>query len=378
LRKRELLIPRFRLEVPLSSLRGLSRVLRSGYLTSGRVTREFEAQFADYVGTREAVAVSSGTAALHLALLAAGVQSGSEVILPSFTYHAAASAVVHCNARPVLVDVEPDTMCIDPEAVRNAITGKVRAIIVTHFAGHPCDMNHILEIARKRDLAVIEDAAHAAGAKYSGKAVGSIGRAGCFSLYPTKPLTSGEGGMITTNDDDLARKARLMRSLAVIRSDNTHYDVKSMGFSYRMSELSAALGLSQLKTLDATNSIVRKKAYLLKRKLSGINGLLLPYEAPHVTHIYNLFVVRILRSQFGLGRDEVSASLRRRHIETQLHYVPLHRLSFYCHLSRFKGAALKVSDSLWRTVLSLPLYPTISHAELQRVSDVMFRIAAGL
>ena len=369
------LIPRFRLEIPLSSLRGLSRVLRSGYLTNGQATREFEVEFASYVGTRNAVAVSSGTAALHLALLAAGVQSGSEVILPSFTYHAAASAVVHCNARPVLVDVEPDTMCIDPEAVRKATTRKTSAIIVTHFAGHSCDMNHILEITRKHDLAVIEDAAHACGAKYREKMVGSFGRAGCFSFYPTKPLTSGEGGMITTNDDDLAKRARLMRSLSVTRSDNIHYDVGSLGFTYRMSELSAALGLSQLKIVDTTNSIMRRKAYLLKRKLSGIDGLVLPYEAPYVTHVYNLFVVRIFRSQFGVGRDEVSAFLRRRGIETQLHYVPIHRLSYFNQLSRFKGGALKVSDSLWKTVLSLPLYPTITRAELRRVSDAVFRCA---
>lgn len=317
------------------------------------------------------MAVSSGTAALHLALLGIGVKGGSEVILPSFTYHAAAAAVVQCGARPVLVDVDAKTMCIDPEEISDAVTDKTRAIIVTHFAGHPCDMKPICQIAREHHVAVIEDAAHATGSTYRKKRIGSLGDAGCFSFYPTKPMTTGEGGMITTNHSGLAEKARMMRSLCTLRSKGLHYDVNALGFTYRMSDLQAALGLDQLRWLDRTVKAMRAKASLMLRMLRDIPGLVLPYEAPYARHTYNLFVVRIIAEEFGPKRDQVSDSLRRKGIETQLHYVPLHRLTFYSKKAKFRKKALKVSDSLWKTALSLPLYPTIRESDLERVSAAL-------
>ncbi len=365
------MIPRFSLSLSLSSLREISKVLRSGFLTSGPVTQEFETQFAKYVGTKYAVAVSSGTAALHLALLGVEVKPGSEVILPSFTYHAAAAGVLYCNAIPVLVDVNPRTMCIEPEAISEAITGRTRAIIATHFAGHPCNMKAILNVAEGNKLAVIEDAAHACGARYRSKRTGSIGKAGCFSFYPTKPLTTGEGGMISTNDSEIARRARLLRGLATERTGRLHYDVRALGFTYRMSELQASLGLYQLRYLERLNSVMRRRARILKERLRGIPGLILPHEALGAKHVYNLFVVQIISERFGLSRDRVSELLRKRGIETQLHYVPLHRLSFFARNAKFDKRKLKVSESLWRTVLSLPLYPSIRNSELKQISDVL-------
>jgi perosamine synthetase len=338
------------------------------------VTRAFEKEFAEYVGTRYAVAVSSGTAALHLALLGVGVGRGSEVILPSFTYHAAAAAVIQCGARPVLVDVDAKTMCINPEDISDVLSDKTRAIIVTHFAGHPCDMKPIQQIAGEHHLAVIEDAAHAIGSTYHKKRIGSFGDAGCFSFYPTKSMTTGEGGMITTNDFGLAEKARMMRSLCTLRPHGLKYDVNALGFTYRMSELQAALGLNQLRGLDRTVSTMRGKARTMLRMLRDISGLVLPYEAPYATHTYNLFVARIIAEEFGLDRDQVSDSLKRKGIETQLHYVPLHRLTFYSKMAKFRTKALKVSDSLWKTVFSLPLYPTIRESDLERVSAALHDI----
>lgn len=317
------------------------------------------------------MAVSSGTAALHLALLGVGVGKGSEVILPSFTYHAAAAAVLQCGARPVLVDVDAHTMCVNPEEISEAVSRKTRAIILTHFAGHPCDMEPIQEIAGQHHLAVIEDAAHAVGSTYRKKRIGSFGNAGCFSFYPTKPMTTGEGGMITANDSRLAEKARMMRGLSTVHSEGLHYDASVLGFTYRMSELQAALGLDQLRGLDRTVSAMRGKARLMLRMLRNIPGLVLPHEAPHAMHAYNLFVVRVIAEKFGLNRDQVSDSLKRKGIETQLHYVPLHRLTFYSKMAKFRTKALKVSDSLWKTALSLPLYPTIRESDLERVSAAL-------
>jgi perosamine synthetase len=349
-------------------------VLKSGYLTGGQVTRAFEKEFAEYVGTRYAVAVSSGTAALHLALLGSGVGERSEVILPSFTYHASAAAVIQCGARPVLVDADTKTMCINPEEISHVLSDKTRAIIVTHFAGHPCDMKPIQQIAGKRHLAIIEDAAHAIGSAYHKKRIGSLGDAGCFSFYPTKSMTTGEGGMITTDNSGLAEKVRMMRSLCTKLSHGIQYDASALGFTYRMSELQAALGRDQLRRLDRTVSTIRRKARRMLQMLRDIPGLVLPYEAPYATHTYNLFVARIIPEEFGLNRDQVSKRLKRKGIETQLHYVPLHRLTFYSKMAKFRTNALKVSDSLWKTAVSLPLYPTIRDSDLERVSTALHQI----
>lgn len=372
------MIPRDSLKVSSSSLAAISRVLRSGYLTSGPLTHEFEEKFASYIGTRYSVAVSSGTAALHLALLACGVRAGSEVIMPSFTYHAAADAIIYCGARPVLVDVDPRTMCLDPQSVPQAISSKTCALVATHFAGHPCDMKQIREIAEENDLAIIEDAAHSTGTQYYGKMAGSLGEAGCFSFYPTKPLTTAEGGMITTNDPKIAERASHLRALGTDRSKGLQYDVRSLGFTYRMSELHAALGLNQLQSLNQRNSIMRTKAKTIIRKLRNLEGLILPFEAQYARHVYNLFVVRILARQFGMDRNTVSSRLRKVGIETQLHYVPIHRLTYFARKAKFSTKRLKVSDSLWKTVLSLPLYPTIREGELEKVSDAVLRCAHGL
>jgi dTDP-4-amino-4,6-dideoxygalactose transaminase len=352
-------------------MRHISKVLRSAQLSSGKVTREFEARFADYVGTRYAIAVSNGTEALHLGLLAAGVEHGSEVILPSFTYHAAANAILYCDAMPVLVDVTPETMCIDVNQVAESITPKTRAIIVTHIAGHPCNMKPLLDLAEKSNLVLIEDAAHAMGATYEDRPVGSLGHIGCFSFYPTKPLTTGEGGIITTNESDVEQKLRLLRSLCTKRFERIHYDVQSIGYTSRMSEIQAALGLDQLRTLDKTNSIIINKANILKSYLNDMNGIVLPHEEPYAKHVYNLFIVKIIQEKFGVTRDKVSDFLHEKGINTQLHYIPLHRLTYSAQNFRFSKNSLKVSDYLWKTVLSLPLYPSITNRQLSKISRAL-------
>jgi perosamine synthetase len=238
-------------------------------------------------------------------------------------------------------------------------------------------MKRIHEVAEDTRLPVIEDAAHAAGATYRDGKVGSFGRAGCFSFYPTKPLTTGEGGMITTEEDEVARKARSLRSLSTERTQGLNYDVRSLGFTYRMSELQAALGLHQLDALDHTNSLMRTKASVFKRRLKGVRGLILPYEAPYVKHVYNLFVVRVMPREFGKDRDEVSSALLRKGIATQLHYIPIHRLTFFSRIAKFKKATLKVSESLGKTVLSLPLYPRIRADELDRVVSALLSCRNG-
>lgn len=268
-------------------------------LLSGKRVKKFEKEFASYIGTKDAIAVNSGTAALHVALSALGVGPGDEVIVPPFTFIATASAVLHQNAIPIFADIDPQTYCINPEEMEKAITPKTKGVIPVHLFGHPADMDWISEIAAKHNLFVIEDACQAHGAEYKGKRVGSIGNFGCFSFFESKNMMTGEGGMITTNDPELAAAARLVRH----HGEPSWYVYDRLGYNYRMAEIEGALGSVQLKKLDRMNQIRIDYANYLTENLADVEGIQVPYASKDVKHVFHVYAPLIEPEKLGVSKD---------------------------------------------------------------------------
>jgi perosamine synthetase len=268
-------------------------------LLSGKKVKKFEREFAKYVGTSDAIAVNSGTAALHVALAALGVGPGDEVIVPPFTFVATATAVLHQNAIPIFADIDPKTYCISPEEIKKVITPKTKAIIPVHLFGHPADMDPILELAEKHQLFVIEDACQAHGAEYKGKRVGSIADLGCFSFYESKNMMTGEGGIVTTNNPELAEAARLIRH----HGEPSWYVYNRLGYNYRMNEMEAALGLVQLNKLDKMNAIRMNYAKYFTENLRNVDGIQVPYVSKDVKHVFHAYAPLIEAEKLNISKD---------------------------------------------------------------------------
>ena len=312
-------------------------VLRSGWLTYGPKTQAFEEDFATAVQSEHAVAVSSCTAALHLALLASGIGPGDEVITTPLTFCATANVIVHAGATPVLADVCADDLNLDPAAVERRLTPRTRAILPVHYGGQPCRMDELLTLARAHNLLVIEDAAHAPGASYKGRPVGSLGDATCFSFYAIKNLTTGEGGMLTTNDAVIAEKARLLRSHGLstdawkryTEAGNAFYDVVMPGFNYRITDIQAAIGRGQLARLEAINAARAHLAALYSERLNREPAVETPSVRPEVGHAWHLYPLRLRLDRLRIDRDAFDAELRGRGIGTSVHFIPIHYHAFY-------------------------------------------------
>jgi len=346
--------------------------LKSPWLTGGPRVARFEAEFAEYVGVKHAVAVNCCTAALHLAMRALGIGPGDEVILPTFTFAATANAVLYCGAKPILADIDPSTLDISSTEITRRISNRTKGVIVVHYAGQPCDMRDILKIANDHGLFVVEDCAHSLGATYMGKRTGSIGLAGCFSFYPTKNITAIEGGMLTTNDDSVARKVRLLREHGMTKSAierdrdaGWFYDVVELGYNYRMNDIQAALGLSQLRRVDRANARRVSVAQCYGRHLAGLPGVVTPSKRGD--HVFHLYVTRVVSSEYGLTRNELFQHLRTRGISTSVHYTPLHLLKYYRETLGYKLRDFPVAERAYEEVLSLPLFPTMTKSQIQYV-----------
>jgi dTDP-4-amino-4,6-dideoxygalactose transaminase len=334
------------------------RVLESGQLAQGPVVARFEQAFARWIGVQHAVAVSSGTAGLHLALLAHGIGAGDEVITTPFTFIASANSVLFTQARPVFTDVEPATFCIDPTLVERAITSRTRAILPVHLYGHPAAMPELADIARRHSLVLIEDACQAHGATVGGKRVGALGHTAVFSLYPTKNMTSGEGGFVTTDDAAIATSVRSLRQ----HGESERYHHRVLGYNFRMTDLAAAIGLAQLARIDGFNAARRRNAHILSAGLAGIAGLTPPVERAGYGHAFHQYTVRI-----ALGRDRLRSALSDRGIGTGVYYpVPLHRQPVYTDRG-YGNESLPVSDLLAQEVLSLPVHPALTDSDVERI-----------
>jgi dTDP-4-amino-4,6-dideoxygalactose transaminase len=357
--------------------RAVLKALDSGQLVQGPRVAAFEAAFARYIGVRHAVAVNSGTAALHLALLARGIGEGDEVIVPAFSFAATANTVLHAGARPVFVDVRDDDFGIDAAQIEAAITPRTKAIVPVHLYGQTCDINAVAEICGARGLALIEDAAQACGASSGDERAGSWDT-GAFSFYATKNLQTGEGGMITTNDDAVADRARLLRS----QGERTRYVTEEAGYNYRMTEIAAALGLVQLPKLDARNDVRRANAAgkrtpagrSLSRLLAGCERIVLPKELPGRRHVWHQYTIRVPEGREV--RDSLQAGLRERGIETAVFYpTPIHRQPLYQRLG-YGGVSMPVAERLAGEVLSLPVHPALSQDDIDTIAAAVLELMA--
>jgi len=330
-------------------------VLDSGIIAQGPRVKAFEEAFAEMCGVKNAIATTSGTTALHVALLANGIGEGDEVITSAFTFIASANSILYVGAKPVFVDIDPATFNINPALIEAAITPHTKAILPIHLYGLPCDMDPIMAIARKHGLVVIEDACQSHGAEYNGKKVGSFGT-GTFSLYPTKNITSGEGGMITTGDETLAEKSRVIRQHGMRR----RYYHDELGFNFRMTDIHAAIGLAQLQKLDRFNQARQANAHYLSAHLKGVMVPAVPAECKHVYHQYT---IRVPDGK----RDALRTHLQEKEVGSEVYYpVPVHQQSFYVSDLGYH-VSLPESERAAMEVLSLPIHPSLTQADLETI-----------
>lgn len=349
----------------------VDRVLRSGMIAQGPEVATFETEFAaHFVQGRSAVAVNSGTSGLHLGLLAAGVGPGDEVIVPSFTFAATGNSVALTGATPVFVDIEPDYFTLDPAAVRAAITPHTKGIMPVHLYGHPFLVDEIEVIAAECGVAIYEDAAQAHGASWNGRPVGTIGDFGMFSLYPTKNMTSGEGGMVTCATEEIARNVRLLRNQGMEKQ----YENEVVGFNARMTDIHAAIGRVQLTKVDAWTKLRQHNAAILNQGLSGISGVRIPAVAEGAVHVYHQYTIRVSADE----RERIREVLKSEHnIGTGVYYpIPNHRLPSLAHFA--PSLELPETELAAREALSLPVHPALAEEDLERIiNGVTSTVQAG-
>lgn len=349
-------------------IEAVTEVLKSGMLAQGPQVDKFQNEFAEYVEAKHAIATSSGTTALHTALVAAGVQKGDEVITTPFTFAATSNSILYSDAKPVYADINAKNFNLDPEKIEEHITDKTKAIIPVHLYGQPAQMDEIMEIAQKHDLKVIEDAAQAHGAVFKGKKIGSIGDLGCFSFYPTKNMTTGEGGMVTTNDDDLAEKSSMVRA----HGESKRYEQSLLGYNYRMTDIGASIGRCQLKHIDEFNKKRNENAEYLNEALSDVNGVTTPKVMDDAYHVFHQYTIRVAGK-----RDEFRDFLTKEEIGTGVHYpIVLYKQPYYKNLG-ITGKCPE-AECAAREVISLPVHPSLTTDELDTVAEAVKKASAEL
>jgi dTDP-4-amino-4,6-dideoxygalactose transaminase len=356
--------------------------LRSGWITTGPKTKLFESTFRDFVAAPDAVGLNSCTAGLHLGLLTLGVRPGDEVITTPLTFCACANVIEHLGATPRLVDVEPDTLNIDPVAIEQAVTPRTKAILAVHYAGHPVDLDPIRDIALHRGLGLIEDAAHAVPARYKGSMIGSGPNPVSFSFYATKNLTTGEGGMLT-GEPDLIARARTLGLHGMSRDawkrygpgGSWFYSVDDPGFKYNMTDIQAAMGLAQLRKLESFQRRRREIVDAYNRAFGGIASLETPTERPEVEHAWHLYVLRLRTGTLRIDRDRFIEELTERNIGTSVHFIPIHLHPYYRQKYNYAPAALPVAWTNYQRMLSLPLHPMLTDGDVGDVIAAVLDVA---
>ena len=352
-------------------INGVIGVLKSGMLASGKEVKEFEKEFAQYLGAKHGVAVVNGTAALDVALKALRIGPGDEVITTPFTFIASANSILFQGAKPVFADIDPKTYNLDPNEVLEKITDKTKAIVVVHLYGQPADMKAFKEIAEDHKLYLIEDCAQAHGAEFEGQKVGTFGDIAAFSFYPTKNMTTGEGGMVVTNDDELAKKVDLIRN----HGQAEKYLHVELGYNLRMTNIAAAIGRAQLKKLDGWNKKRIENAKLLSEGISKIDGLTPPYVDERVKHVFHQYVIKV-EEEFPLNRDELMAKLREKGIGSAVHYPsPVHQQPFYQKLGYPKDICPNAIEAS-KKVLSLPVHPAVSEKDIDYIINTLRELEA--
>ena len=354
----------------------VNKALEQSMLTLGPQLEKFEASFCKYTKSKYAIAVSNGTAALHLSLKALGIKEHDEVIIPDLTFVADASAVLASNAKPVVVDINKNNFFLSISNLKKNITRRTKAIIPVHIYGQVCNIDDVLDVARNNNLKIIEDCAHAIGTFYNSKHVGTLGDTGCFSFYPTKNITTAEGGMVTTNSKKIAEKVRQLRSHGMSRSLKSRYssgypwvfDITEPGYNYRLDEIRAALGISQLKRIKKINQLRKNAAFYYNSKLQNIPGIILPDMVNDKTHSYHLYTIRITKP-FKLSRNQLFKKLKQAGIRTTVYWMPIHKYSAFRKFAH--SSNVKNTSKVYNEILALPLFPNISKKHQDSVINII-------
>lgn len=365
-------IPYGRQSIDDSDIQEVVDVLRSDYLTTGPKVTEFENKVANYVGAKYAVAVSNGTAALHVACLAAGITVGDEVITTPITFAASANCILYCGGVPVFADIKPDTYNIDPEDIERKITKKTKAIIPVHYTGQPCEMDDIMAIAQKHNLIVIEDGAQVLSAEYKGRKIGSISDMTTFSFHPVKPITTGEGGMITTNDEKLYNRLKLYHTHGITRQRESlknddgpwYYEQLELGYNYRITDIQCALGISQMKKIDDFASIRRRLALKYDQGFLGDPYIKIPYQHPDCLSSYHLYMIQVPKEQ----RKEIFLRLQHAGIGVNVHYIPVYKHPYY-QKNGYANIYCKNAEEFYSRAITLPLFVDMSEEQVEYVIE---------
>lgn len=353
--------------------------LQCGWLTTGKKSKQLENDFANYTGANYAVALSSCTAALFLSLVVCDIQPGDEVITTPFTFISTANVITHLGAKPVFVDIQEDTFNIDPDRINAAVTAKTKAIIPVHYSGQPCDMDKIFSIAGSHNVHVVEDAAHAMGAEYKGKKVGGFGNLTCFSMFPTKNITTGEGGLITLNDEKKYQRLLRLRLHGMskdgwkryAKQGSWYYEVHEAGYKYNLPDINAAIGIAQLKKLDALN---KKREALVEhylKNLTGLKGIKTVKILPFVKSSWHIFPIWIDSHRAGIDRNRLITELYERKIGTSVHFIPAHLQPFYNERFHYKRGDFPITEKIYEGILSLPLFPDMTPQDVEDVVDAL-------
>ena len=368
------------------------KVLRSDWLTQGPKIKEFENALCKYTGAKYAVVVSNGTAALHIACLAAGIKRGDEVITSPITFVASANCVLYCGGKPIFSDVQDDTININPDEIKKRITKKTKAIIPVHFAGHPCDLEEIKQIAKKHNLIVIEDAAHALGSEYKGSKIGSCKYSDMtiFSFHPVKSITTGEGGVVTTNNKGIykallrfrnhgiTKDFRLFKNKSMAFADSKpnrwYYEMQTLGFNYRITDLQCALGISQMRRLNNFIQRRREIAAMYTQEFSDVQGVGVPVEEKGKFSAYHLYALNIDFRRFGKIRNEVMEQLKKVGVGTQVHYIPVHLQPYYRKRFGYKKKDFINAESFYERLLSIPIYPRMTGKDVKYVASQIKKV----
>lgn len=380
---RDTMLPYGRQWIDDDDITAVTHVLRSDWLTTGPNVAQFEAAFADMVGAAEAVAVSNGTAALHAAMHAVEIGAGDEVIVPAMTFAASANCVVYQGGTPVFADVDSDTLLIDPVAVESKITARTKAIIAVDYTGQPCDYDALRDIADRHNLALVDDAAHALGGQYKGRSVGTLADLNTFSLHPVKHITTGEGGMITTDDMAVAQKMRVFRTHG-ITSDHQQraeqgswfYEMVDLGFNYRITDFQCALGLSQLGKLRPWVLRRQQIASMYDEAFAEITAVSPLFVRADASHAYHLYVVQFDLEQMQVDRNIIFQALRAEGIGVNVHYIPVHYHPFYRDCFGTKRGLCPVAEAAYERIVSLPMFPRMTNEDVQDVITAVTKVIA--
>lgn len=378
---RQTVLPYGRQWLDDADIEAVVRALKGDYLTTGPLISQFEEKVANYVGAKYAVAFANGTAALHAACFAAGVAEGDEVITSPITFVASANCVLYVGGKPVFADIDPRTYNIDPAAIETCITPKTKAIIPVDYTGQPAELETIMGIAERNGLVVIEDAAHALGAAYQGKKVGSISHLTMFSFHPVKPVTTGEGGVVTTNDETYYQRLIQFRSHGITRKREElqqehgpwYYEMQFLGYNYRMTDIQAALGISQLDKLDHFIYRRRQIAERYNKAFANLSCVQIPYQMPHVESGWHLYVLRLKPDRLTAGRKEIFEALQAENIGVNVHYIPVYYHPYYQQLGYRKGICPE-AERLYEEIITLPLFPAMSDQDVQDVIDAVLKV----